>query len=134
MLRALALVATLTISSAGCTDDGSHDGDETAPSFTAAFDCTGLADRWATIQQSYLDRLGDADAAELDSGSARVDAAAAWFGPAMIEQVRDARNVGCSDEFEAGSALLCARLGQLEPGGEAAAAVVDDLTSTCESE
>ena len=134
MPRALALaaiVAIVAMTLPGCGAGGTQDGDGTAPTSTAPFDCSGLADRWVAIQQEYLDRLGDADRAEVDGGSERVDAAAAWFGPAVIEQVRDARNVGCDQDLEAGSELLCARFGLLEPGGEAAQEVVDDLVAGC---
>lgn len=122
LTSALSGLVLLTLLAA-CGDDDS----ETGP-------CVGLADRWATIQQGYLDRLGDADTAELDRGSARVDDAAEWFGPAMIEQVRDAQGVGCADEFQAGSVLLCARIDRLEPGGEAAEQAVAYLASSCGDE
>ena len=121
--RALTIGGLVLVLAGGCGDGNAESGP-----------CAGVADRWARIQQEYLDRLGDADTAELDAGSARVEAAAAWFGPAVIEQVRDARAVGCAEEFVAGSALLCDRLDHLGPSGEAAERVVADLASNCGDE
>ncbi|MEM9037482.1 MAG: hypothetical protein AAGD18_23020 [Actinomycetota bacterium] len=103
----------------------------TTPTTSGLFTCDGLADRWARIQQDYLDRLGDADAAELAGGSDRVNAAGAFLGPALVEQVRDAEAVGCGDTLQAGSADLCSRMERLTSGGEAADEVIARLMSAC---
>ncbi|MEM8904920.1 MAG: hypothetical protein AAGF02_14560 [Actinomycetota bacterium] len=93
--------------------------------------CIGVADRWATLQQGYLDRLGDAGLGELDPESDRVRAADEWFGPAMIEQARDADAVDCTAVFRAGAPLLCARTDRLAAAGPVGQRVVDDLASEC---
>ncbi|MEO1060803.1 MAG: hypothetical protein AAFZ07_05245 [Actinomycetota bacterium] len=125
--RGLAALAAALLCLAGCGGDDAV----SEPPESAAVDCRGPADRWARIQQGYLDRISDADLDELTAGSPRIDEANEWFGPAMIEQVRDAAAVGCDDEFVAGSPLLCARLDGLEPAGEAGERVVADLDASC---
>ena len=72
--------------------------------------CDGLADRWVILQQTYLDRLGDATSDEIEAGSERVQAAGLFIGQAMIEQVRDVQAVGCQDELVSGSEALCSRI------------------------
>lgn len=101
------------------------------PTFEAAFDCAGLADRWGRLQQEFLDRLGDADAAELEDGSDRVATAQRWIGNAMIEQARDSAAVGCETELTSGSAPLCDQLDAMTAGGEAAEFALAALRSTC---
>lgn len=124
------LVLLITLCLAVATACGS-DADATDADFDAAFDCSGLADRWVVLQQSYLDRLGEADAAEIAEGSARTQAAGLFIGQAMIEQVRDVQAVGCQDELVSGSDALCSRIDQLEPAGEAGRGVVASLRETC---
>ncbi len=108
-------------------------GAESNPDFEPAYDCAGLADRWVDLQQEYLDRLGDADAAEFEAGSPRMDAAISWLGQALIEQGRDVRAVGCEAELVSGSEPLCSRLEQLDPGGGAGIAAIDLLRNPCPS-
>ena len=131
VLASVAVLVAVPALAACSSDDGTDEA--TAPSFTAAFDCDGLADRWIRLQQSFLDRLGDASTAELDAGSDRVRSANSWLGGALIEQARDIRAVGCEVELRAGAPALCSRLGALEPQGDAGAGVVAALEFECAS-
>ena len=105
-------------------------GSATVERFEAALECDGLADRWASLQQEYLDRLGTATEADLDESSPAVASAGQWLGNAMIEQTRDATAVGC-DELVSGSAALCARVGGLSAPGEAAEIALNRLRDRC---
>lgn len=98
--------------------------------FEAALGCDGLADRWAALQQEYLDRLGTATAADLAEPSPAVASADRWLGSAMIEQTRDADAVGCTG-LVSGSDALCARVGQLAAAGEAAQIALENLHDGC---
>ena len=98
--------------------------------FEAALGCEALADRWAVLQQEYLDRLGTATEADLDEPSPAVASAGQWLGNAMIEQTRDAVAVGC-DELVSGSAALCARVDGLSAAGAAAEIALERLRGNC---
>ena len=98
--------------------------------FEAALGCDGLANRWATLHQEYLDRLGSATAAELAEPSPAVANASRWLANAMIEQTRDADAVGCT-ELVSGSDALCARIDGLVAAGEAAGIALQSLHSSC---
>ena len=104
--------------------------DTAAERFEASLGCDGLADRWAALQQEYLDRLGAATAVDLAEQSPAVASAGRWLGNAMIEQTRDADAVGCTD-LVAGSDALCARIGRLSAAGEAAEIVLSNLRAGC---
>lgn len=125
------IILATVLGLASCASTGPAPAADQADALTGSTACDGLADRWVVIQQTYLDRLGDADAEELRNRSDRVLAAGAWVGQALLEQVRDARAVGCDEELVAGSSALCNRVPALEAGGEAAADVLDGLSSNC---
>lgn len=97
-----------------------------------AQECEGRADFWITIQQEYLDRLGDAAASDFDQTTESVAAAGEWVGTALHEFVGEADSVGCAAEVRSGSALICARLDKLQSRGEAGDQVVDQLLARCE--
>ena len=105
-------------------------GGATVERFEAALGCEALADRWAALQQEYLDRLGPATAADLADPSPAVASAGQWLANAMIEQTRDAVAVGC-DELVSGSAALCARVDGLSAAGEAAEIALERLREGC---
>lgn len=125
-LKIVWLVALLI---SACGNGGTGDSDSAA--LDSSFTCDGLADRWVVIQQEYLDRLGNADAKELDEGTDRVDSAQQWVSQAMLEQVRDAQAVGCAGQLSVGAAALCSRVVLLEPGGGAADSVVETFRDGC---
>ena len=112
------------------SDEPAMTGEPTTAPFEAALGCDGLADRWATLQQEYLDRLGPATAADLAEPSPAVASAGQWLGNAMIEQTRDAAAVGC-DELVSGSVALCSRVNGLSAAGEAAEVVLQRLRDGC---
>ncbi len=129
------LVAATLVIVAGCGAAGHQPamtGRSPAGGFEAALGCEGLADRWAVLQQEYLDRLGTATVADLADASPAVASAGQWLANAMIEQTRDADAVGCTG-LVSGSDPLCARLEQLSADGEAARVVLDRLHDTCRS-
>ncbi|MEM7095021.1 MAG: hypothetical protein AAF567_18615 [Actinomycetota bacterium] len=97
----------------------------------ATITCDGLAQRWAVLQQEYLDRLGEASQAELDEPSRAVLEAHAFIGRASIEQARDQDLAGCTD-LVPGSAEYCAFIPSLGPSGEAGAIVLERLQSECD--
>ena len=118
---------------AGCSATADPANSATA-TFDPALGCDGLADRWIRLQQSFLDQLADATAAELATGSERIDAANRFLGGALIEQARDASAVGCDVEVSSGAPALCERIDALEAGGEAGAAVIDQLERDCHAD
>lgn len=129
------LVAATLVIVAGCGAAGHQPamtGQSPAVGGEAALGCDGLADRWAVLQQEYLDRLGTATVADLADASPAVASAGQWLANAMIEQTRDADAVGCAD-LVSGSSALCIRLGRLSAAGEAARVVLDRLHDTCRS-
>ena len=105
-------------------------GGATVERFDTALGCDGLADRWASLQQEYLDRLGSATAADLAEPSQGVASAGQWLANAMIEQTRDADAVGCTG-LVSGSIALCARMEGLSAAGEAAEIALGNLRDTC---
>lgn len=111
-------------------DEPAMTGGSTTTRFEAALGCDGLADRWAVLQQEYLDRLGTATEADLVEPSPAVASAGQWLGNAMIEQTRDAVAVGCT-ELVSGSAALCARIDGLSAVGEAAEIALERLRDGC---
>ena len=111
---------------------GSTTGGSTTSRFEAALGCEALADRWAVLQQEYLDRLGTATEADLAEPSPAVASAGQWLGNAMIEQTRDAVAVGCT-ELVSGSAALCARVDGLSAAGAAAEIALERLRGSCSS-
>lgn len=111
-------------------DEPAMTGGSTGAQFEAALGCDGLADRWAALQQEYLDRLGTATAADLAEPSPAVAGAGQWLGSAMIEQTRDADAVGCT-ELVSGSDALCSRVHQLTAAGEAAQIALEGLHDSC---
>lgn len=111
-------------------DDPAMTGGSTTVRFEAAPGCEALADRWAALQQEYLDRLATATEADLAEPSPAVASAGQWLGNAMIEQTRDAVAVGC-DELVSGSAALCARVDGLSADGEAAEIALKRLRAGC---
>ena len=131
--REYMVVAILMVVVGACSpanDEPAMTGGSTTVRFEAALGCEALADRWAVLQQDYLDRLGTATAADLDEPSPAVASAGQWLGNAMIEQTRDATAVGC-DELASGSATLCARVGGLSAPGEAAEIALNRLRDRC---
>lgn len=111
-------------------DEPAMTGGSTTVQFEAAFGCEALADRWAALQQEYLDRLGTATEVDLAEPSPAVASAGQWLGNAMIEQTRDATAVGC-DELVSGSAALCARVDGLAAAGAAAEIALERLRGSC---
>lgn len=109
---------------------GGSSADVTEDSF--ADECAGRADFWITIQQEYLDRLGDAAASDFDQPTESVAAAGEWVGTALHEFVGEADAVGCAAEVRSGSALICSRLDKLQPTGTAGDQIVDQLLARCE--
>jgi len=126
----IVLMVGLVLSGAGCGDDSSA-ADPAGTGFEPAFDCEGLADRWVVIHQAYLDDLGDLPASELDPAGPVANRAAQSLAMAVIEQGRDAENVGCADRLVSGSPLLCARLHRLSAHGEAGDVVLAQLGAAC---
>lgn len=123
----------MVVVAAACSTGGHEPamtGGATAERFEAALGCEALADRWAALQQEYLDRLGTATADDLAEPSAAVASASQWLGSAMIEQTRDAAAVGCTD-LTSGSAALCARTDRLLGSGEAAEIALTSLRGSC---
>ncbi|MFQ5558761.1 MAG: hypothetical protein ACE5GB_14800 [Acidimicrobiales bacterium] len=110
---------------------GAGSGHEDEASFTAAMSCEGLADRWVTIQQAFLDDLGDASQADLDPATPGVTRALTRVGSALTEQARDTRAAGCEAELAIGGTSLCRRVGRLEAGGGAAHLVLEGLRAGC---
>lgn len=111
-------------------DEPAMTGGSTTVQLEAAFGCGALADRWAALQQEYLDRLGTATEVDLAEPSQAVASAGQWLGNAMIEQTRDATAVGC-DELVSGSAALCARVDGLSAAGAAAEIALERLRGSC---
>ena len=111
-------------------DEPAMTGGSTTARFEAALGCEALADRWAVLQQEYLDRLGTATEEDLDEPSPAVASAGQWLANAMIEQTRDADAVGCT-KLVSGSTALCARVDGLTAAGEAAEIALDRLRDTC---
>ncbi|MXZ52420.1 MAG: hypothetical protein F4Z34_04450 [Acidimicrobiaceae bacterium] len=111
-------------------DEPAMTGGSTTGRFEAAFGCEALADRWAALQQEYLDQLGTATEADLAEPSPAVASAGQWLGNAMIEQTRDAVAVGCT-ELVSGSAALCARVDGLAADGAAAKIMLRSLRDGC---
>ena len=112
-------------------DEPAMTGGSTTTRFEAALGCEALADRWAVLQQEYLDRLGDGHCGgTLAEPSPAAASAGQWLGNAMIEQTRDAVAVGCT-ELVSGSASLCARVGGLSAAGEAAEIALERLRGSC---
>ena len=105
-------------------------GGATDDRFETALGCDGLANRWATLHQEYLDRLGTATATDLAEPSPAVSLASQWLANAMIEQTRDADAVGCT-ELVSGSDALCARIDGLTARGEAGGIVLQSLRAGC---
>lgn len=127
------LAGALVVIAAACSPgspEPAMTGGTTDDRFEAALGCDGLADRWATLHQEYLDRLGTATAAELAEPSPAVSHAGRWLANAMIEQTRDAGAVGCT-ELVSGSDALCARIDGLVAGGDAGETVLKGLRSSC---
>ena len=121
----LVLVVLIILLGSTCAGGGENGSD------AVSFGCDGLADRWITIQQGYLDELADADLAELGQRSFRVTTAESRLVQALIEQARDAQAVGCASDLESDSAALCTRLDRLAPPGAAGESVVELLLSDC---
>ena len=111
-------------------DEPAMTGGSTTAGVEAALGCEALADRWAALQQEYLDRLGTATEADLDEPSPAVASAGQWLGNAMIEQTRDAVAVGCT-ALVSGSAALCARVDGLSTAGKAAEIALERLRGSC---
>lgn len=127
------VVAVLVVVASACStagDEPAMTGELAATRFEAALGCEALADRWAGLQQEYLDRLGTATAEDLAEATPAVTSAGQWLANAMIEQTRDARAVGCTG-LVSGSDALCARVGQLSAPGEAARIARQTLSDNC---
>lgn len=128
------VAATLMVVVGACSTGGPEPamtGGATDDRFEAALGCDGLANRWATLHQEYLDRLGTATATDLAEPSPTVSLASRWLANAMIEQTRDADAVGCT-ELVSGSDALCARIDGLTAGGEAGGIVLQSLRAGCD--
>ena len=128
--RVAAILMVVVGACSTANDEPAMTGGSTTAQFEASLGCEALADRWATLQQEYLDRLGTATAADLAEPSAAVSQASRWLANAMIEQTRDADAVGCT-ELVSGSDALCARIDGLTASGEAGGIVLQSLRAGC---
>ncbi len=108
----LIVVFAMLVLAAACGGDGNKDASDDIPSCE-----TGARDVMAFLQRT-LDDIGDADDAQLAAYADRFDAGVDGL-------LQRAQEMHCTEEGF--NAAVIARVGELEPGGPAGEALIDEV-------
>lgn len=100
-----------------------------APDPADATSCADLADKYFEITANLIDMVGDRTDSEMESPPAEFQAAGDDWLEVALEISDRVAELCDGEEFDE---LLCARISEIEPGGEAAERLLRDNFPPCD--